>query len=638
MAQVSVANYPLDHLTHLLGLNAAGNVRTSTTLREFNVLNHGAFGNGSSDDYGGVVNAVAALYANKGGKLVFPFTPNGYRLSSTVLITPTSYANGGSIEIDLCGNHITQTHNGWMFDIRENYFSLNNGNHEAGFKRIDFRGNGAYLIGTATALGPLRLCDNVRSRAGGYTAKGYTVGTGMRLHNTEIAYDGIASNDYWCEMNTFYDIHTIGTKVGIHLMAGGGLDGLNALSDRYGLASFLGCKFTNIVHQGDVDNAIGFDIEGSGNECIWESCGGFVNQNGTTGGKLFHFNGTQPGIFIGPWSDVAGNSSPLHDVVFGSSANTGNVWARPTFVQCNNLALPHDWRDKINVIGPVKLGIYSGGVMKGLNEMGKPAREVLPSARTFYVNAATGSDSYAGVMTSNVAAMGYGPFLTVAKALDTIRDNIDCGGFDLTIQLADSTYGAPIVVDFTPVGLGGATFTITGNTSVGGAVIVSVSSADAFLADENARVKVQGIEFRTGTSGSGIKADNDATVIIGTGCQFGACATNHIETTRGGKVSIEAGYNISGNAPDHWTCKIDSRLTHLTGNISANSRTFSGTFARCSERSVVVANGTFTTSGSSGMRYYIASGGIIQTYGAGASYLPGATAGTAVAAEFSQYL
>lgn len=633
MAQLNTTNYPLARLVHRTGLDASGNVRHSAGLREFNVLDYGAVGNGSTNDYSGVAAAITALYANKGGRLVFPFTANGYVLGSSVVIDPTQYSGGGSIEIDLGGNHITQTHNGWMFDIRDNYFGANNGYLEAGYKRIHLAGNGAYLIGTSTALGCVRASDQVRSRFGGFTAKGYTVGVAMRLHVTDVAFDG-QGTDSWCEMNTVYDVHSIGTKTCIHLMSGGGLDGTNPNNDRYSdWGSFLGNKFINCVHQGDVMNAVGFDIEGSGNESIWESCGGFVNQNGMTGGKLFHFNGTQPGTFIGPWSDVAGQSSPLHDVVFGPYANITNEWARPIFVGANNMALPHNWRDRITLLGPVRNGNGSGGI----NKAGDSPREVLSADRTWYVSP-TGSDSNAGTNATDATGKGYGPFATIAKALQVIRDSIDAAGFNVTIQLADGTYTTPVTVNFTPTGLNGATFTLRGNTATPGNVILSTTSNNALTVTGGAKLTLEGVELRTTTSGTGLYVDLQSRVTIGTGNRFGACATRHVMVTNQSRVDVTAAYTITGNTADHWTVQYGSQLIHNTGSINAANRSFTGVFARCSDCSQIVSSAGFTTTSSTGTRYYVESGGLIRTYGAGASYFPGSVAGFAESGQFAQYL
>ncbi len=188
------------------------------------------------------------------------------------------------------------------------------------------------------------------------------------------------------------------------------------------------------------------------------------------------------------------------------------------------------------------------------------------------------------------------------------------------------------------MGIGAGSIILAGNTVTPGNVVISTTSADALVVKAGASLAIQGIKFQTTTSGSGLKVDEISSAAIGAGCQFGACATQHIFSTAGSTVLVAAGYTITGNSPIHWNASLASKIFSFDNTIDATGRAFSGIFATATENSIISVSGTMTTASSTGTRYYLTSGSFIQTFGAGETYLPGNAAGYADAATLAAYL
>jgi hypothetical protein len=110
--------------------------------------------------------------------------------------------------------------------------------------------------------------------------------------------------------------------------------------------------------------------------------------------------------------------------------------------------------------------------------------------------------------------------------------------------------------------------------------------------------------------------------------RYGACAANHLRTDAG-QLSLGGNYTISGSAVRH--ILMGARSTILGSGITV---TLSGTPAWSSEFALVQTPGllslySVTYSGSAtGKRYTVTLNGVINTFGGGASYLPGNSAGS----------
>lgn len=247
------------------------------------------------------------------------------------------------------------------------------------------------------------------------------------------------------------------------------------------------------------------------------------------------------------------------------------------------------------------------------------AREVLTANRTYYVRT-DGSNSNNGL--ANTAG---GAFLTLQKAWDTIL-GLDLGGFDVTIQVADGTYTNGILTTKGPIG-GNAL--INGNATTPGNVIVSKTAGDCFNFSAPCRVELRNLETRTTTSGDCVAASYGALVVIGVGLRFGACAAAHMRSSSGGFIqNFAANYSIVGGAAHHMFGASGKFIMAGSTVTLTGTPAFSAAFAAIQEQSSLMAySGTYSGS-ATGLRYFVSMNSIIQTYGGGASYLPGSTAGS----------
>lgn len=576
----------------------------------FNVLDYGAVGDGTTDDYTAVAAALTAIYTNKGGKLVFPFKTAGYKLGTSVVVDVAQYAAGLGITIDLGGNKILPSHTGWCFDVKTNFFGTNNGGL-LGAKPVYIEGNGAVIAtSNGAAAGGIRIQDCVDWAIRDLTINSYAAGDAIQLW--------ITTND----QSTWIEFGEIANVKG-----SGNLQGIYAKSSNAN-ASFLGNNIRNVAFEGRVNNCKLYNLEGLWFNAVFQNVGGYYNQLSTTGGNGFYLNGGYCGTsFITPWIDGGGGGtqSVATDIVFGANYEGATAQYQPILIGVTEIDLPVNWRSNLLVVGPTNIS----GALSGL--AGGNPREVLRSNRTYYVNGSTGSDSNNNGLSSGAA------FATIAKALSVIYGELDCAGYNVTVQLADATYTTAISVSGQPVGLGSGSLIISGNAGTPGNVIISTTSADALTVRNGARVNITGLRLQTTTGGNAINCrDTGSYVYLDTGCQFGACAAKQVFAQLGGTVELGTNYTITGNAVTHYECSNGTIIKG--GNCDATSRAFSGNFANVySGGRLLINNTTFTTTSSTGTRYYVYAQGLIQTFGAGTTIFPGNVAGSADTATYGLY-
>lgn len=252
-------------------------------------------------------------------------------------------------------------------------------------------------------------------------------------------------------------------------------------------------------------------------------------------------------------------------------------------------------------------------------------RERLTATKEYYVRT-DGSDSNNGLANTSGSA-----FLTIQKAIDTVTKTIDCAGQTVNINVADGTYtGSNTLGAIT--GNGGVY--IKGNSGTPGNVVISTTSANCFNAlvyTKGGFWQIQDMALQTTTSGSCINVGYGATLYF-TNLNFGATAGSHIQIDVGGHVRASGNYAISGGSSSnqHVVC-YNNAVYHCRSRTITISGTpgFGGDFARAYGGSVIVIDGcTFSGTGATGIRYYAATNGVIDTNGGGATYLPGNSAGS----------
>lgn len=257
-------------------------------------------------------------------------------------------------------------------------------------------------------------------------------------------------------------------------------------------------------------------------------------------------------------------------------------------------------------------------------------RERLTANRTYYVRS-DGSDSNNGL-----ADTSGGAFLTIQKAVDVVAA-LDISIFDATIQVGNGTYAGVLLKRV----VGSGNVSIIGNVTNPALCEVREASGGVFRgADPGVNWTIKGFKTSTtGTGGQGIDMRNGAR------CQFanwnfGSQGTGyHIYAANGGFIGTDGTttYAISGGASSHIRVENQASVA-ITGSTVV---TLSGTpgfspFVNVQRGSVLIIFSVTFSGSSTGTRYSVASNGVIETNGGGATYLPGSANGTATTG--GQYL
>jgi hypothetical protein len=261
--------------------------------------------------------------------------------------------------------------------------------------------------------------------------------------------------------------------------------------------------------------------------------------------------------------------------------------------------------DAVTVSATVTTGILT-------NWRAENQREMLTANRTYYV-ATTGSDSNNGLSAG-------APFLTIQKAVDVVC-SLDLSIYQATIQLADGTYTAGATLKSY---VGALAPIIQGNATTPANVVVNVASGDAFAVNGGAWT-VRNLRLIASVHGLSVTQKTASAAF--SGLEFGACS-RQIQVSLGYVTAI-GNYSIVGGATRHIGASDGG--TFFASGVTV---TLSGTPAFSS--AFVVATGCATValyscifSGSvTGTRYNAASNAVINTSGAGATYLPGNASGT----------
>jgi hypothetical protein len=241
-------------------------------------------------------------------------------------------------------------------------------------------------------------------------------------------------------------------------------------------------------------------------------------------------------------------------------------------------------------------------------------RERLTANRTYYVSP-HGSNSNSGL---SAAA----PFLTLQKAIDTAH-RLDCSIHDVTILLADGTYGGASIVR--PL-LGGGTLFITGNDATPASVVIT----SVIGVQGGSSVSVSGLRFVIAASYvNALTVTGGAKLTIGK-VDFGPqdATADHISGNGVSEIVFTQDYTVSGGARRHLA---------LSGAVfaSGSNRTITLTGTPAFTEFCLVADGAAVSlwnlaiaGAATGKRYAATTAGVINLFGKPAAFLPGDVAGT----------
>ena len=270
-------------------------------------------------------------------------------------------------------------------------------------------------------------------------------------------------------------------------------------------------------------------------------------------------------------------------------------------------------------------------------------REVLTANRTYYIRT-DGSDSNSGLTNTSGGA-----FLTPQKFYDTVT-KLDKNGFDVTGKLASGTYTVTTST-LLKSGEGEGRVILEGDTTTPSNVLLTTSSdltpngAILYAYGQTSIHLIRGIKF---TSTGSTSFRNHAiftranSILEFEACDFGALAgtfSQHLRADTDGKIYGVGNYTVSGGAYSHWGSTANGKLfiSGVTVTLSGTPA-FGDSWAIANRQSIMqVATNTFTGS-ATGKRYSVSELSMIFVNGAGATYLPGNTSGTADAPTFGLYI
>jgi hypothetical protein len=247
---------------------------------------------------------------------------------------------------------------------------------------------------------------------------------------------------------------------------------------------------------------------------------------------------------------------------------------------------------------------------------GSTVREVLTAARTYYVRT-DGADTNTGL-----ADTAGGAFLTIGKALDIVG-GLDAATYAVTVQVGAGTWTTALTL---PATIGSTAPTLKGDTTTPSNVTISTAGGCIVASGANVRWNIQGFKIAS-SGGNGIQADNYANIGINGNMEYGTIAVIGIAATKGGVISCNSNYTISGNSIYHL-------YTQNLGVIIQNSltATLSGTraftvFTVATIMSHIQATSITYSGSATGTRYSADQNSVINTGGGGANYFPGNAAG-----------
>jgi len=224
-------------------------------------------------------------------------------------------------------------------------------------------------------------------------------------------------------------------------------------------------------------------------------------------------------------------------------------------------------------------------------------------------------------------------------------------GYTVIVQVADGSYSRGISLYGKFVGQTRAdSLRLTGNVATPGAVLISDArvpvTSDDFESGVGADIRIAngaGLQmegFKLASAFRGMWATNGGELNF-RNIDFGTCNNAHISADGNARIEAFGNYTISGNVPAsggqaHWALYAGGTGKMGTSGIGAFTVTLVGNptlayFAYLQSLSLLHFGSTVTFSGTAiGTKYYVESNSVINTSGAGSSYLPGTAAGSVV--------
>jgi hypothetical protein len=257
-------------------------------------------------------------------------------------------------------------------------------------------------------------------------------------------------------------------------------------------------------------------------------------------------------------------------------------------------------------------------------------REALAADRTYYVRT-DGSDANSGLANS-----AGGAFLTIQKAINTVRDAIDLNGHNVTIQIGNGTYTEALVSagpGSNPTGsaawVGRGEVKLKGDTTTPSNVVVQTTTSDpVLLVGNGCHLSVEGLKLTSSGGGILISATRAGVVVMTGVMEFGTTTGIHMNVGGGASISALANYTISGGGSVHTNVANNGQIAYAAVTVTlSGTPAFTTAFAQATICGTMNAGGvTYSGAASAGTKQYnVTSNGVINRNGGA---LPGGVAGT----------
>lgn len=280
-----------------------------------------------------------------------------------------------------------------------------------------------------------------------------------------------------------------------------------------------------------------------------------------------------------------------------------------------------------NTSGNVQVSSNASSLVAAGNSpatINNPAREILVAPRTYYVRS-DGNDANTGLTNTSGGAL-----LTIQTAVDKVC-SLDMRTNQVTIQIADGTYTGGISLGWY---LGSVSPIIRGNNSTPANVVISPTSPASGGAIANGSGKVWivlDLKVKSTTSGSGLYAYDRSGINFGN-VDFGACPGFQMLAVSSSTINCLSNFTVSGNSQSLAVAGggggvvnlATFQVTWLNSPVYSSATITASTLGYASVWGMTHVNGGTVT----GPRYSGVNNGIIFVNGAGATYIPGSSAGS----------